>query len=146
MPAYQDYTARGKISEAILAVSSCRVAVTETVQSNSTALPGPGSWGCESKTGQQQSKYVAALQTNADGEIRVLITGVNTTANGMAIIMKPYSDATAASPITGSSSAGSAIATWSCGPDPANSNDITRFLPGTCRAAISSSGGHAAGT
>ncbi len=67
LPAYQDYTARAKISEGILAASACRTSITETVQSGTNPLPGPGLWGCESKTGTQSSKYVESIQTNGDG-------------------------------------------------------------------------------
>jgi type IV pilus assembly protein PilA len=146
LPAYQDYTARAKMSEAILAASACRTSVTETVQSSSSVLPGPGLWGCESKTGTQVSKYVSAIQTNADGEIRVIVTGISTVANGMALILKPYSDAGGASPLLNASSAGSAIGAWNCGPDTSNARDINKFLPGSCRAPIASTGGHKSGT
>ena len=146
LPAYQDYTARAKMSEAILAASACRITVTETVQATSGPLPGPGTWGCESKTGTALSNYVSALQTNGDGEIRVVITNINTTANGMGIILKPYSDAATTSPIVGASSAGSIIAAWNCGPDPGNANNIGKFLPGSCRAPMVSTGSHASGT
>ena len=145
LPAYQDYTARAKMSEAILAASACRTSVTETVQSVSGNLPGPGLWGCESKSGVQVSKYVNAIQTNGDGEIRVIVTGINTVANGMALILKPYADV-AGTAIVNATSAGSAIARWDCGPDTANANDINKFLPGSCRAVIASTGGHKSGT
>jgi len=140
LPAYQDYTARAKISEAILAASACRTSVTETVQS-ATILPGAGLWGCESKTGTQVSKYVNAIQTNSVGEIRVVITGVNTTANGMALILKPYADVARTA-----ISVGAAVALWDCGPDTSNANDINKYLPGSCRASITSAGGHQSGT
>jgi type IV pilus assembly protein PilA len=146
LPAYQDYTARAKISEGILAASACRTSITESVQSGSGALPGPGLWGCESKTGVQSSKYVSAIMTNGDGEINVVITNVNTIANGMSIILKPYSDAGATSPIANATSSGSAIAAWNCGPMSTNANDISKYLPGSCRTSIVSTGGHQAGT
>ncbi len=39
LPAYQDYTVRAKVSEVVLAASSCRTGISETVQnSNSTAV------------------------------------------------------------------------------------------------------------
>jgi type IV pilus assembly protein PilA len=146
LPAYQDYTARAKMSEGILAASACRTSVTESVQSVSGNLPGPGLWGCESKTGTQVSKYVNAIQTNGNGEIRVVVTGINTVANGMAIILKPFSDAAATAAIANATSAGSAIARWDCGPDTSNARDINKFLPGSCRATIASAGGHKSGT
>ena len=146
LPAYQDYTARAKISEGILAASACRTSITETVQSGTNPLPGPGLWGCESKTGTQSSKYVSAIQTNGDGEILVIITNVNTVANGMSIILKPFSDAGATAAIANLTSAGSAISSWQCGPNSANANDIGKYLPGSCRTTVTTSGGHKSGT
>ena len=32
LPAYQDYTVRAKVSEVVLAASSCRTGITEAVQ------------------------------------------------------------------------------------------------------------------
>ena len=145
LPAYQDYTARAKMSEAILAASACRTSVTETIQSVSGALPGPGLWGCESKTGVRVSKYVDSIQSNGDGEIRVVVTGINTQSNGMALILKPF-ETVAGAPIVQATSAGAAIARWDCGPDATNGQDINKFLPGSCRAVIVSSGGHKSGT
>ena len=37
LPAYQDYTVRAKVSEVILAASSCRTTVTESLQSSPNA-------------------------------------------------------------------------------------------------------------
>ena len=49
LPAYQDYTARAKMSEVILAGSQCRTSITETVQTTSSdKLPDDNKWGCES--------------------------------------------------------------------------------------------------
>ena len=133
LPAYQDYTARAKMSEAILAASACRTSITETVQSAS-ALPIAGLWGCESSsTVAQVSKYVTSIKTSSKGEIRVQVTGINATnVDGNAIILQPSnSPTTAVAPAVGD-----AVSSWLCGPDPANAKDISKFLPGSCRAAI----------
>ena len=37
LPAYQDYTVRAKVSEIVLAASSCRTGITETVQNSNIA-------------------------------------------------------------------------------------------------------------
>ncbi len=68
LPAYQDYTARAKMSEAILAASACRTSITETVQSIDTMPTVGGQWGCESTVANALpvSKYVDEIQTNAD--------------------------------------------------------------------------------
>lgn len=141
LPAYQDYTARAKMSEGILAASACRTSVTETAQSADT-LPGPGQWGCESTVANALpvSKYVDEIQTNGIGEIRVIVNRITPDANGKAIILKPWADAAG----TVAPLAGSAISRWDCGPDPANAAPpIDKFLPGSCRAVIVSAGGHA---
>ena len=141
LPAYQDYTARAKMSEAILAASACRTSITESVQS-ATVLPGPGQWGCESTVANSLavSKYVDQIQTNADGEVRVIVNNIGPDVNAKAIILKPWADAAGTTVPT----AGSAIARWDCGPDTSNpAPPIDKFLPGSCRATIVSSGGHA---
>ena len=59
----------------------------------------------------------------------------------MSILLKPYADMAGAA-----IGAGGAIAKWDCGPYPGQANDISRFLPGSCRAAITTTGGHMSST
>ena len=134
LPAYQDYTARAKMSEALLAASACRSNVTEVVQS-AISLPGPGLWGCESNTSTNQvSKYVKSIKTSAAGEIRVQVIGINAVnVDGNAIILQPSSSTTSAQAPT----VGSAVSSWLCGPDPANAKYIQKYLPASCRSTIS---------
>ena len=141
LPAYQDYTARAKMSEGILAASACRTSITETVQS-ATTLPAAGQWGCESTVANANpvSRYVDKIETNSVGEVKVVVNRIGPDVNGKAILLKPWADAAGTIVPT----AGSAIARWDCGPDPANvAPPIDKFLPGSCRAAIVSAGGHA---
>jgi len=145
LPAYQDYTARAKISEAILAASACRTSITETAQSAST-LPGPGLWGCETSSaiagGIGSSKYVKQIRTNANGVIQVTIQGVNTAADTMNIDLKPWANADN----TGAVTPGGTVSSWQCGPDSSNARDISKFLPGSCRATVSGESGFATST
>ena len=147
LPAYQDYTARAKMSEAILAASACRTSVTETAQS-APALPAAGFWGCESSAALAQvSKYVTSIQTSGvasaePGTIKVVVTNINTLSNGMSILLQPWTDAAGTVPIT----AGSAVAAWNCGPNPTNANSISKYLPGSCRAAVVDAGTYASST
>ena len=123
LPAYQDYTARAKMSEVILAASACRTSITESVQSC-----------CETSqlNANPSSQYVDEIRTSSAGEVWVSIRQINTVANGMAIILQPSRLATpGTAPL-----AGDAVAAWGCGPDPANASDINKFLPGSCRANI----------
>ena len=124
LPAYQDYTARAKMSEVVLAASACRTSITEAYQTNNgTSLPTGGAWGCESSA--QTSKYVAKIQTNGTGGIQVTSQAIATGANGTMLLVPTIS--------------GSAITGWECGP-----GTITaKFLPGSCRATVTSSGTYA---
>jgi len=152
LPAYQDYTARAKMSEAILAASACRTSVTEAAQS-APALPAAGNWGCESSAsgvlanGGTVSKYVRKIETNGagatfPGTIKVTVTNVNTLSTGMAILLIPSSNPATPTAIQ----AGGAVTAWNCGPDSANGNDISKFLPGSCRSSVTASGTFASGT
>ena len=76
LPAYQDYTVKAKVSEAILATSQCRTTVAEVYQTgNLSAPPGANGWGCEVTTGPA-TKYVQTITTDVDGvRLRSLTTG-----------------------------------------------------------------------
>ena len=142
LPAYQDYTARAKMSELILAASACRTSITETVQS-ATLLPAGGQWGCESRIAGTHpiTKYVQMIQTNGFGDIRVQVSTanppvINADLAGKYIILQPSS-------ATGGYTApvvGAAIASWTCGPQTAQSPDISKYLPGSCRTAVALQG------
>jgi len=129
LPAYQNYTIRAKLSEAILAASACRTTISEIAQAGST-LPAAGQWNCETVSGgPSKSRYVNTVETSAEGAIRVTIQNINADVNGQALVIRPWPDVTRAGPISG----GGAITVWDCGPDPGNSKDISANLPGTCR-------------
>ena len=129
LPAYQNYTARAKISEVMIAISACRTSISETVQV-SPSLPSGGQWSCESQTGVTVSKYVEAVETSNEGAIRGEIRNVNSTVDQQRMIIRPWPDLTRSGPVL----PGGKIARWDCGPDPANTVDISAFLPSTCRA------------
>jgi type IV pilus assembly protein PilA len=136
LPAYQDYTARAKISEAILTTSACRIAVTEISQSE-FLLPEGGEWGCETLTGADpHSQYVTSIETNPQGAIRITLRGIRTAVDGQAIVLRPWHDTARSSAIIG----GEGVAIWDCGPDPANAFDISAVLPGSCRASAAEIG------
>ena len=128
LPAYQDYTVRARVSEVILAASQCRTSITETVQSAAVGASAfvAGGWGCESAGTTTQ--YVASVQTNAAGAIRVTSRNLGGTngANNGTIILAPNANA----------QPGVNIVTWLCGPGTTNGSVAAmnpRFLPGSCR-------------
>ena len=102
LPAYQDYTARAKMSEVILAASACRTSVTETVQSSASLPTVGGQWGCESRAAGTHpiSKYVQMIETNPAGDIRVQVSGttaaptINVDLAGKYVILQPSSSPT----------------------------------------------------
>ena len=135
LPAYQDYIARAKISEVILAISACRTSISETVES-ATSLPAGGQWSCESKTGTAASQYLQSVETSNEGAIRGEIRNVNSVADTQHLIIRPWPDLARSRAVK----PGDHIARWDCGPDPSNTTDISPFIPGSCRASAAQLG------
>ena len=129
LPAYQDYTVRAKNSEVILAASSCRTSITEVIQSAST-LPAAGAWGCENSVASSQ--YVAKVETDATGLIKVTSQGIKNTNNGDStggiVTLKPFKADGATAP-----SAGETVGKWVCGNSTHGTTVDAKFLPGSCR-------------
>jgi type IV pilus assembly protein PilA len=129
LPAYQDYTARARMSEVVMAAGPCRTVISEVVQSGA-ALPAANAFGCEVNT---PSRFVAAVNTDATGTIIVQTRGFgDADINGRSLIVQPLD---AAGNALAAATAGQTIASWRCaapanvggGPIPA------RALPGSCR-------------
>ena len=135
LPAYQDYTMRAKLSEAILAGSSCRTSITETIQSASSGTTiSAGGWGCE-VSGTSGTKYVlsvdTAAATGAVGGAMITVTSqaIGAGANGT-IHLAPCSTAATTFATCTQPALGSSVNSWICGPGTV----LAKFLPGSCRA------------
>ena len=124
LPAYQDYTARAKVSEVVLAASACRTTITEVVQSSS-ALPAENAWGCESAS--STSNYVRSIATDGEGVVTVTAQNISGAIDGQTLTLIPSSSADA---IT-APEAGGTIARWICGGE--GTTIPAKFLPGSCR-------------
>ena len=131
LPAYQDYTIRAKISEAVLAASQCRTSITETVQSSSSdALPADNEWGCEQNvtgdTASAPSKYVLSITTTSAGAVTVTTTAAADLkeAASKTLVLTPYSDSG-----TTAIAVGKNIHHWVCKPNTMS----PKYLPGSCR-------------
>lgn len=150
LPAYQDYTKRAKITEPLLAASTCRTTVTEVYQSASV-LPGVNAWGCEVGLPERtipavapsttptvlpatpSTKYTALVETSATGVITVTTTTATDLgdAGGKTFQLTPMKSATA--PMT-AADIGTTVNSWKCGPGPAGATAISsKYLPGSCR-------------
>jgi type IV pilus assembly protein PilA len=129
LPNIKNYVARAKVSEAILAFTSCRAAVQEVYLSGGGGLPGEGNWGCESGN---TSKFVDSVTTSDEGIIKVRLSpavGDARIANAD-ITMAPLS---ASGQLMTEDDMGTAVRRWRCG-SPLDKTDIDpNFLPGTCR-------------
>ena len=124
LPAYQDYTVRAKMSEIVLAASSCRIIITEIYQQGVTP-PGAGSWGCEGTT----SRYVGSVNTDADGLVTVVTAGGLPVGN---VTMTPLVNGVPA--VSANLSAGPiSINGWRCGAPADGTNINAKYLPGSCR-------------
>ena len=131
LPAYQNYSTRTKVTEAILAVYNCRTAVVDTVQLSakpniSTDLPE----SCEFK----RTKYVKSGTVNANGLVTVRadesnLPQLDATTNTLTLL--PIQTGT--TPLVGTTDGGKTIAGWRCG-SPADGTTIpAKYLPSSCK-------------
>jgi type IV pilus assembly protein PilA len=130
LPAYQDYTAKAKVSEIILAASACRTAVSDVYQTGSTA-PGAGNWGCESST--STSKYVESITTSDTGLITVTSRsgqGLPSAAEGKTVQLKPTK--ADGGDLTTADIGNAVVGTFKCGPGATNPMP-PKYLPGSCK-------------
>jgi type IV pilus assembly protein PilA len=130
LPAYQDYTIRAKMSEVILAMSSCRTSITEVYQSGPAALPGTNGWGCEILSASTQTKYVNLVQTNANGGVLATPQGISTLVNTSIVTLVPLSTSVLPAAITTGSQT---LFGWRCGLPGDGTTVPAKYLPGSCR-------------
>ena len=129
LPAYQDYTIRAKMSEVILAMSSCRTSITEVYQSGGSA-PTANGWGCEITTASQQTKYVAGVTTDVNGKVSATVRGISSVVDTSVVSLTPLSTATAPAVYAPGSQT---LFGWRCGL-PADGTTVSpKYLPGSCR-------------
>ncbi len=133
LPAYQDYTVRAKMSEVVLAASTCRVSISETAQFSETIPTAANGWGCEQNTTDDATKpatrYVLSVTTSTAGVVTVKTRGFNDTAlDGKTITLSP-TDASGAVVALTDANLPMVIAGWQCKPGTLDQ----KYLPGSCR-------------
>ena len=129
LPAYQTYTIKAKVSEAILAASQCRTTVAEVYQSAaSTTLPNANAWGCEQTVANSGSKYVSTVTTSNTGVITVRTTSEPSLkdAGDKTITLSPFNVSKVAAT---ASDIGTQISEFRCA---AGTMD-PKYLPGSCK-------------
>ena len=132
LPAYQDYTVRARVSEVILAASSCRTSITDTVQNSPTSSAAAA---LPTSCTITPTKMVASGSADANGIITVVGNATNlggaTSASLNSIEMKPYVNGT---PLAGATDGGKTISEWRCGPATTGGAPMPlRYLPGSCK-------------
>ena len=126
LPAYSDYTNRAKMSEVILAGSTCRTEVTEVVQTGS-ALGTPA---CASAPPNGISKYVTSIAVSSNGVISVVVP---TTLVAGTVTFTPFDNATtpvAVTYVTATSTWTAGISEWRCASATAG---LAALLPASCK-------------
>ncbi len=106
LPAYQDYTARAKASEVVLAASSARTCVTEIVQSAGASNLD----SCDD--GFASTRYATGLAVDAATGV-ITVTGTVDSV-GITVTLTPTISA-------------NSVSRWTCTGTP------TKLMPGSCR-------------
>ncbi len=128
LPAYQDYTVRARVSEVILAASSCRTTVTEALQTAPEANAQSAISGCIISS----TKMVTGGSSDTNGLITVVgstALGGNVTTTANTILLRPFIGTTA---VAGNTDGGKVITEWKCGPAATNGMPA-KYLPGSCK-------------
>ena len=140
LPAYSDYTIRAKVSEAILAGSSCRTSVTETAQTiSSVSLPTANNWGCEQNTtngaNSAASKYVLSVSTDNTGIVTIRTTADTSlgTAASTQIQLSPFKNVSGTVSAFTNNDVNVTVFQWKCGPAASGTATPSKYLPGSCR-------------
>ncbi len=130
LPAYQDYTVKSKVSEVVLAASSCRTTITEAVQSSpaadvSTVLPTV----CDF----QPTKYVASGVVDGNGVITITADDTNLDALTGKTDLTLVPIQTGTTELDGTTDGGKTIAGWRCGLAADGTTIPAKYLPGSCQ-------------
>ena len=94
LPAYQDYTVRAKVSEAVINATSPKSLVSEAFQTDGLAGVAAAATTFNGKPiAERKTKYIADLTVAATGEITATLEGVTaglpTDAQGKTIVFSP---------------------------------------------------------
>jgi type IV pilus assembly protein PilA len=134
LPAYQTYTIKAKVSEAILATSQCRTAVAEVYQTaNAGTTMTANGWGCEANSEADATaaptKYVLSVLTDPNGVITVTTSAAADLgdAKSSTIVLTPY--AADGTTLLTTAAIPTQVGAFKCtaGTMP------TKFLPGSCK-------------
>ena len=117
LPAYQDYTIRAKITEAIGFASSVKVSVAEAWHSTGSAPSNNSEAGLDATPTNISSDYVESVTVGAGGEVTIELQGTNVSdVDDNALIFTPTLN--------------NDIMEWVCG---RNVAALDKYIPASCR-------------
>ncbi|MEL7479636.1 MAG: pilin [Pseudomonadota bacterium] len=135
LPAYQNYTARAKVSEVILAATTCKTAISEASQTGFSTERAGNDFGCGEDATGPISQYVQSITTDSAGVITVATRNIPQTDGSKTITFTPYTNAAATTLAvkenfhTNTGGALLAVRAWKC----AAGTIQPEFLPASCR-------------
>nr|WP_313971134.1 pilin [uncultured Neisseria sp.] len=150
LPAYQDYTARAQVSEAILLMEGQKSAVVEYYADKGKWPTSNTEAGIAAAT-DIKGKYVKQVEVGGDGVITATMESENEKKEikGKPVSLPPHATTATASTTPGTTASATANGsfTWTCKSGTTN-GVATKFLPSSCRpdATTSSSGTGSSGT
>ncbi len=135
LPAYQDYTGRAQVSEAITLMEGQKSAVVEYYADKGKWPTSNADAGIAGST-DIKGKYVASVAVGTDGALTATMksSDVNNDIKGKTVTLKPETAAAGGGAAAGGAAAGGAAAsagsfTWKC----TTGTVPTKFLPSSCR-------------
>ena len=124
LPAYTDYTDRAKMSEVLLAASTCRTEISEMIQTRSATGAKLDGASCETAAA---TKYVTSVAVSTAGVISVLVPA---TLVAGTVTLTPQ-DAGVSLTATTAIASGTRISGWICASTVAG---LQKLLPSSCTA------------
>ena len=122
LPAYQDYTVRAKVSEAILQAAPAKLAVAETASSQGgLASVTSTNTGYSFPSATNYVSGVALTGSGTSTQVEVTLQGIPQLSTNNKIVFKP-AEATA----------NSGQLTWTCN-STAGTTVVAKYLPSVCR-------------
>lgn len=121
LPAYQDYSTRAKVSEAVGFAAAAKTAVSECIISKNAVTDCATNEAVGlSDADDITSSYVASVTVGTGGAITVEVQGTNSDMDGESLVMTPALVANAG-------------VTWGCA---ASDTSVYKFVPANCRNAV----------
>jgi len=135
LPAYQTYTVKAKVSEAMLAASQCRTTISEVYQTGTTAAaPAANGWGCEQTTAGSSSKYVSTVTTDVNGAIAVTLSSDASLQAAASNVLTLVPEDSGGTVLTSAAIGTTQVYQWACGnTGKGTSSTLAKYLPGSCK-------------